>query len=450
MSSSQKQIAEKVKTRGKFPTATSPLPPRSITHDCGNDANGPTLSMIMKRLDKLDSLEDKIVKLTSTTEAFKQSTEGFIQKTTSDLAALTERMDRADRQQQTYQRTLAIMDYKLAKSDENNRRLQMRMNELENKAKECNLKIEGKVEQENEQLERYILELANYLTHGKTDRTAIVAARRLGKQSNGQPRTDLRALRPRPILITFRTVQERNQVYYARTRLRNSEQYRQIYLNDDATQMTRTFREDYRSVAALVRRNDKEVRLHDNGIVIEGRKYKHGEANQLPAEFMLEKAKTVKIGEGLYFQSEKSFLSNFHPAPIIDEGYFYPTAEHMFQAKKCEMVNDLVGLSRIKSAHTPLEAKRIGDQIQETSRWTEARESTLKQVLDLKFDQNMDLAKKLIHTGKLTLHEATPNAYYGIGAALHSRELRNCQYTGLNKLGYALMDKRSRLIAEAN
>lgn len=112
------------------------------------------------------------------------------------------------------------------------------------------------------------------------------------------------------------------------------------------------------------------------------------------------------------------------------------------------MAGDLERHCAIVNARTPLEAKRIGDQIQETPEWRQAREDTLRAIIDMKFDQNPQLAIRLIKTRDLTLHEATNNSFYGIGAALNSREMRNKQFTGQNKLGAALEDKRTRLIAE--
>lgn len=410
--------------------------------------------MIMKKLDKLDTLQesmskldDTVVKLTQTTEAFKLTTESFIQSASRELSALTERVNRADRQHETYGREMAAMNHKLACAEECNKVLQLQLNDLENKSRVCNLKIEGKKEEDNEDVVKYTSELTEFLTEGAIDKSAIISACRLGKKTYTQPQPGQKNQpRPRPILLTFKSIQERNRVYYARTKLRNDDSFKHIYLNDDTTQLTRKFREDFRSVAALVRGNDKEVRIHDDGIVIEGRKYRHTDVDQLPTEFTIEKAKTVRIGDGLYFQSERAFLSNFYPSPITDKGHYYPTAEHWLQAKKCEMENELDKLDSVMRAHTPLDAKRVGDRIDETQEWRNAREGLINQLMDLKFDQNKDLSTKLIGTGKLKLHEATTNSYYGIGAALHSRELRNQQFNGLNKLGHALMDKRSKLI----
>ena len=123
-----------------------------------------------------------------------------------------------------------------------------------------------------------------------------------------------------------------------------------------------------------------------------------------------------------------------YPAPFIDNEIIYPKAEHRIQALKCEASGDLHKLELVKSASTPLDEKKTGDQIVETPQWRNGREDMMKRIIDLKFDQHTELADMLINTGDLTLHEATSNSYYGIGTTIHSREMRDRSFTGANRL----------------
>ena len=151
---------------------------------------------------------------------------------------------------------------------------------------------------------------------------------------------------------------------------------------------------------------------------------------------------------GLYFHSAHSMLSNFHAAPIIHDGVYYPTAEHRYQAEKCKVANDGARHQQVITARSPLEAKKIGDQIKESDEWRDARDGVMEMVIDLKFDQNKELAKYLMGTRDFTLHEATSNEHYGIGATLNSRTMRNKQFVGKNKLGAILEAKRENLKAK--
>ena len=466
-SQSQKTAVERTRTRGKSLTAGGAMadnPPSTPSQ-----LEEPTLAAIMKRLDKLDALdtmqtkmekmeekmetmEQKINTITDTKERLDdlaEKTEAYKNRTDKCMDGLAARIEVEARQHDVdTSATNKITEMLTRQMDQlkcENKAMEHKLNDIENKAKECNILIEGKREEEGENIRDYVHELASRLTANGIDPAAILTIRRIGKKQ--QNTAAGRNNRPRVILVTFRSVQERNTVYYARTRLRDIQAYKAIYLNDDTTIMTRKLREDYRSVAALVRSNGLEVRLHDDGIVIQGNKFKHSEIDRLPRDFTIQKAKTRQIDNGLYFQSGHSFLSNFHPAPINSDDHHYPTAEHRFQAAKCIFAKDARRHELVLSSPTPLDAKRIGDQITETSEWRNQRETVLKETIDLKFNQNPELAQRLIETRQLTLHEATTNSYYGIGVALHSRDLRNKQFSGLNKLGIALETKRTELIA---
>ena len=74
----------------------------------------------------------------------------------------------------------------------------------------------------------------------------------------------------------------------------------------------------------------------------------------------------------------------------------------------------------------------------------------MKGVVNKKFDQNKDLAVKLVATGIKVLKEATTDTLFGIGASLHSKEVRDGTYNGQNKMGKILMMKRNQLTNEKN
>ena len=450
MSSQQQKSA---KTRGKSLTATEQTGEETTTRLNLSEAWEVTLATILGRLNKLEKLDqlegienkiDALAKVDERLAKLTESTDSFMKQTRADMVKLTDHMKERDRQHESDTRAKRLLEHRLAATEYDNNQLRTMMNDMANKSKECNLKIEGKVEEDDEDLMAYILDMAARMTNNRLDPAAITSIHRIGRKSTANQ--NQRSLpKPRPILITFRSVRERNTLYYVRTKLRNNQAYKNIYLNDDITATTRKAREDFRSVAALVRMANQEVRIHDDGIIIEGKKYRYSEADQLPTQFTIQKAKTIRIDGGLYFQSAHSFMSNFYPAPIIQDDKLYPTAEHKLQADKCTMAKDQDRHTLIMNAKTPLDAKRIGDQIQESKEWKDAREETLRKILDLKFNQNPDLAKRLTETKQFSLHEATTNAYYGIGAALNSKELRNKQYNGQNKLGQLLEEKRASL-----
>lgn len=443
---SQKTIGDKTRTRGR-PVPLSPATdPPTGTYANGDGAQGGvSAALVLDRLEKLESaIGDILTKLSEVKAEAKSNAEDIKARAAGDADRLVALLADSRRQQASDARKLLITEHNLCLAELNNKNLMQHINDLENRSRACNIKIDGKAENETENLQDFVGELIRFVNTTGGNNITVVSAYRIGRKPlrNGslpQP------IRPRPILVTFSNTVDRNAVYYSRTKLKDSECYRGIYLNDDVTVLTRKHREDFRSVAALARTAGAEVRVHGDGVVLDGKKFRYVDADLLPPCYTLAKAKTVKIEGGLYFHSEHSFLSNFHHSPIVEDGIVYSTAEHKYQATKCQMAGDTVRRDLVIQAPTPLDAKRLADTISESPEWRQSRQSVMDAILDQKFDQNPHLKDQLLATGSLTLHEATTNAYFGIGATLHSKELRDKSYKGMNKLGLALQAKRDGL-----
>lgn len=390
------------------------------------------LETILVRLDKLDGKTDDDMEHRQLQKEHMNTMSNF--------------MEGNQEQWNAHTRRLLIAEQQLKVANESNRKLESQINQLENQIKICNLRVEGKREVEGENMMEFMMDIARQTGAENFKADDIMSAERIGKRQNGQ--NGQRQDRPRVIMVTFRTRQARNKIYYGRARLHNTDMFRGIYINDDVSVLTRQQRDGYRSVAALARAQGADIRVHDDGIIIDGRKYMLGDEHLLPEKYSMKKAKTVLSGGELYFASQHSFLSNFAYAPIIEGETLYPTAEHFYQARKCENANDMERRQRVIDATTPLEAKRIADGIKETPEWRGYKDGVMEEVVGAKFDQNRELADKLMDTGVLQLNEATHNEHFGIGVALNSRAIKDKSYRGMNKLGKILMNKRDELNTE--
>jgi ribA/ribD-fused uncharacterized protein len=92
------------------------------------------------------------------------------------------------------------------------------------------------------------------------------------------------------------------------------------------------------------------------------------------------------------FTGEHAFLSNFAPSPIRHGEHTYPTAEHLYQARKCWVPADAAAI-RLKA--TPAQAKQFGRRVQIVANWEQAKRPTMLRIVLAKFEQNPDLAKQL-------------------------------------------------------
>ena len=413
------------------------------------------LSLILTKMEKLDGIKSSMCEIRGEMEDIKKElvavrggvgevsglTAAMDAKLDSELSEIKRVLKSTEEELMSNKIKLAITTQQLEASKRAHQALASRITNLENKGRQCNVIMDGVMESEGENLKDIVLDIGSQICPGLLKAEAVTGAYRIGKRAA----TGGRAKRTRSIMVMFTDVRARNLFYYARTKLKANDQLKGVYLNDDVTVETKRARDDLRSVANMARSAGANVRVHDDGIVLNGTKYKLFETETLPEEFALAKAKTVKSENGIFFHSESSFLSNFHPSPIWAEGQAYPTAEHYYQASKCRLAGDMGIMKRVMTAQTPLEAKKIADDIQDSAEWRTKRDEVMSRVISAKFDQNDDLAKKLLGTGEANLFESTMNTYFGIGATLHSKEVRDMSFKGLNKLGELLQNKREAL-----
>ncbi len=145
----------------------------------------------------------------------------------------------------------------------------------------------------------------------------------------------------------------------------------------------------------------------------------------------------------------KSCLSNWYPALFTVKGIDYPTTEHYMMAQKALLFEDTATYTRILKAKTPGEAKKLGRSVQgfDEGTWTQHRVEIVVQGNEAKFSQHDALNTYLLSTQERILVEASPtDRIWGIGMAADDPNIENPNaWKGLNLLGFALMEVRTRL-----
>lgn len=157
---------------------------------------------------------------------------------------------------------------------------------------------------------------------------------------------------------------------------------------------------------------------------------------------MSESSEPISRFKGDYF-----FLSNFAPSPItIDykgEEYSMPTGEHCFQAMKIgasewDEWKTKSWLRHMSQAPTPSKSKYLGRSIQiNVEKWNTMSYACMVRTQKLKYNQNPELAEKLLLTGSRTLIEGTEwgDKLWGVDE----------KGVGENLLGKILMSLREEL-----
>lgn len=149
----------------------------------------------------------------------------------------------------------------------------------------------------------------------------------------------------------------------------------------------------------------------------------------------------------------KSCFSQWYPAGFELDGDRYATAEHWMMAGKARLFGDAAIAARVLASDDPAEVKALGRKIAgfDETLWAQRRYPLVVAGNRAKFAQNPALAAFLLGTGAQVLVEASPvDAVWGIGlAADHADATRPERWRGLNLLGFALMDVRAQLAAQA-
>lgn len=145
----------------------------------------------------------------------------------------------------------------------------------------------------------------------------------------------------------------------------------------------------------------------------------------------------------------KGCFSQWWPSAFTVDGETYASAEHFMMAAKARLFGDAETAGRILDAPHPRAAKTLGRQVRgfDEQRWAERRFDLVVTGNQAKFGQHPELRDFLLGTGSRVLVEASPvDRVWGTGlAADHEHSGSPEHWPGLNLLGFALMEVRSRL-----
>ncbi|MGW7451035.1 NADAR family protein [Streptomyces sp. NPDC054787] len=144
-----------------------------------------------------------------------------------------------------------------------------------------------------------------------------------------------------------------------------------------------------------------------------------------------------------------SCLSQWWPSPFTVGDVRYATAEHWMMAGKARLFGDLEAERAALEAKSPAAAKKAGRLVRgfDDAIWTRERFALVVEGSVHKFGSDPALRAYLLTTGDRVLVEASPvDRVWGVGLAPDDeRALDPARWRGLNLLGFALMEARTRL-----
>jgi len=119
------------------------------------------------------------------------------------------------------------------------------------------------------------------------------------------------------------------------------------------------------------------------------------------------------------FYTPKFYVFNNFSAHAIEfRERLYPTSEHAYQAAKC---TDPQGQEAIRSARSPLQAKRLANETYKAARdpdWGSKKVAVVEEILRAKLAQHPEAQEALRASGHEDIVEDSPTDYFwGVGAA---------------------------------
>lgn len=218
-----------------------------------------------------------------------------------------------------------------------------------------------------------------------------------------------------------------------------------MYVNDDLPPEIRKKRENMREIAKYAEEHGYKSKVSGNKLIVNGVPYLPHELDLLPNDILPERVKTRRRGNGIAFQGETAYFSNFYPCRVIFEGTSFNCSEQAFQYTKAMAVNKEGAAHSIKLLSDPQEIKHKGDKLPTTPEWEAKKLGVMENIVYHKFMQNTVLKNKLCDTMDLPLYESTTNLFWGCGLRLNARQWNSGIFPGKNHMGEILMRTRTKL-----
>ena len=253
--------------------------------------------------------------------------------------------------------------------------------------------------------------------------------------------------RPRSIKVTFTTRSMRDNMFENRMKIKDNPKCEFIWVNECLNEIQKKNRAEIKAVVDLAASLGKEVRAVGESAIISGIRYDHQVLHTLPTEISLEHAFTRELNGRIYFNSEHSVLSSFHPVEITYEDKNFKNLEQAYQHKRAKKAKNQEVEHFIMNNPDPRACKAASRKIVDSENWNEDLDQVMESLVEIKA-QLSRVREFLLKTGEKDLVEATGDLYWACGATFRSKKCQNNKTTGKNKLGKLWMERRAKIRAE--
>lgn len=348
---------------------------------------------------------------------------------------LTEVSDAAERNR----RRLDELEQRVSYLEEENKEMKHRQVDSENRDKKNNLVLLGVPESvvDNALENEFLCICDETLKVGKN-----VSIERIHRVGNKTVR------RPRSVVIKFLDYKDRELVWSKRRNLRGTKLYLEEHF---AVEIQQRRQQLLPYLQAARKRGEKAIMFNDT-LLIGGQRFSAEQADLRSLQLRYGEEQTrsqIEVetdqGPAICFYGRHSPFSNFFLAPVQVSGKTFPSSEHFYTCRKCEISDRMDLAYRSTRAKYPVQATAIGRPV---TLENGLRLEVMRTGLMAKFEQNAELKKQLIETGDKMLVEVSPiDQFWGAGCGLSSNLLKTPnKWSGRNEMGKMLMQLRSEFV----
>lgn len=259
---------------------------------------------------------------------------------------------------------------------------------------------------------------------------------------------------PRPILISFKHMSQRFQVWYKKGEL-NKDQEVKLWLQED---LPKSLRNELNILLRVQKKAktlaDKypDVKIKDLRIRVQGNFYSVKDLELLPDDLKPSKSSTPQNENTVVFFGRSSPLSNHHLCKIDIAGRSFTCVEHFLAWQRANVAKDPTLADEVLNMKDPSEHKKTLNALKgkNPEDWEETVENVLLTALRAKFKQNRKLREFLCDSYPRKIGEASLNVKWGIGMSLTNADVLDTTKWNENgnRLGKALEVIREELLQE--
>ena len=196
----------------------------------------------------------------------------------------------------------------------------------------------------------------------------------------------------------------------------------------------------------LAKNKHHKAKLVADKLMIDGTRYTVDTLHKLPRELHPKQLAERYTDKSVLFHGGDSTFSSFYKVQFSLDGQQFNSTEQYFQYQKALYTENIEIATKILKTKEPIDQYLLGKKIiNNEAKWTTEKAKEVMEIANkAKFNQNDNLKKELMETGKKTLVECNPHdSFWSNGPRITQNEADDSpKWKGGNALGIILNNNK--------